>query len=94
MSECPFCKAHVPDGASVCGSCGAEEVVGYVSQQTVKALVAVGALIGIPTGVVVAFMTKSNFLMAVVMFGIIFGPLAILKLRNRNKLSWVRRSVK
>ena len=24
--ECPFCKYYVPEGASVCGHCGAEEV--------------------------------------------------------------------
>ncbi|WP_153012322.1 hypothetical protein [Type-E symbiont of Plautia stali] len=59
MSECPFCKAHIPEGASVCGSCGAEEVVGYVSQQTVKALVATGALIGIPAGIAIAVIFRS-----------------------------------
>ncbi len=91
MSECPFCKAYVPDGASVCGSCGAEEVSGYVSQQNVKGLVALGALIGIPTGIAVGIASNSPPGFLVVGLALTFAPLAIVKLRVKNKVSWVRR---
>lgn len=92
MSECPFCKSEVPSGASVCGNCGAEEVVGYVSQQTVKGLVALGALFGIPTGIVVAVITHSPLGMLATALAVTFAPLTIVKVRSKNKISWVRRS--
>lgn len=91
MSECPFCRSHVPEGASVCGSCGAEEVVGHVSQQNVKGLVALGALIGIPVGIAVGITTHSPPGFLVVGLALTFAPLTIVKLRVKNKVSWVRR---
>ncbi len=94
MSECPFCKAHVPEGASVCGSCGAEEVVGYVSQQTVKALVATGALIGIPAGIAIAVIFRSPPAFLAFTLAVTFTPLIIVKLKNKDKASWIRRSSK
>ncbi len=63
MSECPFCSTAVPERASVCLGCGAERVKGYVSQQTMKGLVAIGTIVGIPAGFVVAYITGSTPLM-------------------------------
>lgn len=94
MSECPFCKAEVPQGASVCRGCGAEKVQGYVSQQTMKFLVIVGTILGIPAGFIVAFITKSTPLMVVTLLLLMLGPLVFLKLKNKNKMTWVRPTVR
>ena len=90
MSECPFCKAAVHEDASVCHGCGAERVKGYVSQQTMKGLVVVGTIIGIPTGFVMAYLTKSTPVMVITLLALMLGPLLILKFKTKDKVSWVR----
>ncbi|WP_411165306.1 hypothetical protein [Klebsiella oxytoca] len=90
MSECPFCRAEVPQGASVCRGCGAERVEGYVSQQTMKGLVVVGTIIGIPAGFVMAYLTKSTPVMVITLLALMLGPLLILKFKTKDKVSWVR----
>ncbi|MBK1596617.1 hypothetical protein H8S41_00700 [Klebsiella pneumoniae] len=90
MSECPFCKAVVHEDASVCRGCGAERVKGYVSQQTMKFLAVVGTILGIPTAFVVAFAAHSTPLMVIVLLAMMLGPILILKIKNRNKISWIR----
>ncbi|WP_409161664.1 hypothetical protein [Pectobacterium sp. B2J-2] len=90
MSECPFCRTEVQQGVSVCRGCGAEEVKGYVSQQTMKFLAVVGTILGIPTAFVVAFATHSTPLMVIVLLAMMLGPILILKIKNRNKISWIR----
>lgn len=90
MSECPFCSTAVPESASVCRGCGAERVKGYVSQQTMKGLVAVGTIIGIPAGFVTAYLTKSTPVMVITLLALILGPLLILKFKTKDKISWVR----
>lgn len=90
MSECPFCRAEVPQGASVCQGCGAERVKGYVSQQTMKGLVVVGTIIGIPAGFVMAYLTKSTPVMVITLLALMLGPLLILKFKIKDKVSWVR----
>ncbi len=90
MSECPFCSTAVPESASICRGCGAERVKGYVSQQTMKGLVAVGTIIGIPAGFVTAYLTKSTPVMVITLFALMLGPLLILKFKTKDKISWVR----
>ena len=90
MSECPFCSTAVPESASVCRGCGAEKVQGYVSQQTMKGLVAVGTIVGIPAGFIMAYLTKSMPAMVITLLAIMLGPLLILKLKNKEKVSWIR----
>ena len=90
MSECPFCSTAVPESASICRGCGAERVKGYVSQQTMKGLVAVGTIIGIPAGFVTAYLTKSTPVMVITLFALMLGPLLILKFKTKDKISLVR----
>lgn len=90
MSECPFCRTAVQQGASVCRGCGAEKVQGYVSQQTIKFLAVVGTILGIPTAFFVAYVTHSTPLMVVVLLAMMLGPVVFLKVKNKNKISWIR----
>ncbi|UGA50150.1 MULTISPECIES: hypothetical protein [Dickeya] len=90
MSECPFCRTEVQQGASVCRGCGAEEVKGYVSQQTIKFLAITGTILGIPTAFFVAFVTHSTPLMVIVLLAMMLGPILFLKLKNKDKISWIR----
>lgn len=90
MSECPFCGTGVQEHVSVCRGCGAEKVKGYVSQQTMKFLVVVGTILGIPTAFFVAFATHSTPLMVVVLLAMMLGPVLFLKLKNKDKISWIR----
>lgn len=90
MSECPFCRAEVQQGASVCRGCGAEKVRGYVSQQTMKGLVITGSVLAVPAGFIVAFATKSPPLMVITILVLMFGPVLFLKFKNKNKTSWIR----
>lgn len=94
MSECPFCSTAVPESASVCCGCGAERVKGYVSQHTMKFLVVVGTILGIPTAFFVAFATHSTPLMVVVLLAMMLGPVLFLKLKNKDKISWIRPTVR
>lgn len=90
MSECPFCGTEVQEHVSVCRGCGAERVKGYVSQQTMKGLVAVGTIIGIPAGFVMAYLTKSTPVMVITLLALMLGPLMILKFKTKDKVSWIR----
>ena len=90
MSECPFCRSSVQEGASVCRGCGAEKVQGYVSQQTIKFLAVVGMILGIPTAFFVAYVTHSTPLMVIVLLAMILGPVVFLKIKNKNKITWIR----
>lgn len=63
---------------------------GYVSQQTMKFLVVVGTILGIPTAFFVAFATHSTPLMVVVLLAMMLGPVLFLKLKNKDKISWIR----
>lgn len=90
MSECPFCGTAVSESASVCRGCGAEKVQGYVSQQTIKFLAVVGTILGIPTACFVAYVTHSTPLMVIVLLAMMLGPVLFLKLKNKDKISWIR----
>ncbi|WP_168393559.1 hypothetical protein [Erwinia amylovora] len=89
MSECPFCGTEVQEHVSVCRGCGAERIKGYVSQQTIKGLVVCGAIIGIPAGFVMAYLTKSTPMMVITLLTLMLGPLLILKFKTKDKVSWV-----
>ncbi len=90
MSECPFCGTAVSESAFVCRGCGAEKVQGYVSQQTIKFLAVVGTILGIPTAFFVAYVTHSTPLMVIVLLAMMLGPVLFLKLKNKDKISWIR----
>ncbi|WP_345828021.1 hypothetical protein AAGR22_13675 [Erwinia sp. HDF1-3R] len=90
MFEYPFCGTDVQEHVSVCRGCGAERVNGYVSQQTMKGLVAVGTIIGIPAGFFMAYLTKSTPVMVITLPALMLGLLLILKFKTKDKISWVR----
>jgi len=94
MSECPFCRTAVQQDASVCRGCGAEKVQGYVSQQTIKFLAVVGTILGIPTAFFIAYVTHSTPLMVIVLLAMMLGPVVYLKIKNKNKTSWIRPTVR
>lgn len=94
MSECPFCSTAVSESSSVCRGCGAEKVQGYVSQQTIKFLAVVETILGIPTAFFVAYITHSTPLMVVILLAMILGSILFLKLKNKDKISWVRPTVR
>lgn len=94
MSECPYCSTVVPESASVCRGCGAERVKGYVSQQNIKGLAGVGTILGIPTAFFIAYVTHSMPLMVIVLLTMILGPILYLKLKNKDKVSWIRPTVR
>ncbi|MET4054963.1 F0F1-type ATP synthase assembly protein I [Pantoea agglomerans] len=90
MSECPFCGTEVQERVSVCRGCGAERVKGYVSQQTIMFLAITGTILGIPTAFFIAFATHSTPLMVIVLLAMMLGPVLFLKLKNKDKISWIR----
>ncbi|KGL58277.1 hypothetical protein KR94_00605 [Pantoea ananatis] len=55
-----------------------------------KGLVVVGTIIGIPTGFVMAYLTKSTPVMVITLLALMLGPLLILKFKTKDKVSWVR----
>ncbi|EBQ9456097.1 hypothetical protein DLR37_22620 [Salmonella enterica subsp. enterica serovar Newport] len=55
-----------------------------------KFLVVVGTILGIPTAFFVAFATHSTPLMVVVLLAMMLGPVLFLKLKNKDKISWIR----
>lgn len=90
MSECPFCRAEVQQGASVCRGCGAEKVTGYVDKQLMKVLVGIGMVIALPVSFVIMFSTHSTPLMFLTIVLLMGGPVGLLKLKNKDKVSWIR----
>ncbi|WP_067700754.1 hypothetical protein [Erwinia sp. ErVv1] len=88
MSECAFCGTEVQEHVSVCR--GAERIEGYVSQQTMKGLVAVGTIVGISAGFFMACLTKSTPVLVITLLALMPGPLMILKFKTKDKISWVR----
>ena len=68
---------------SVCW--GAERIEGYVSQQTIMGLVAVGTIVGIPAGFFMACLTKSTPALVIILLALMPGPLMILKFKPKIK---------
>lgn len=90
MSKCPFCSTEVPVEASVCRGCGAEKVTGYVNKQLMKVLVAIGLVVSLPVSFVIMFSTHSTPLMVMAIVLLMGGPVGLLKLKNKDKVSWIR----
>ena len=78
----------------VCRGCGAERVKGYVSQQTMKRLVVGGTIVGIPAGFIMAYLTKSTPVMVIALLALMLSPLLILKFKTKDKVSWIRPTVR
>ena len=95
MSDCPFCKSPVHDGASVCRSCGAEKVrtvQRHLKLQERKVGVAtkfcgfLGGFIGLLVG-----LSIKSFAIGISIFVIgLFLPLLFFCILNRNKTLWYR----
>ncbi len=78
----------------MCRGCGAERVKGYVSQQTMKRLVVGGTIVGIPAGFIMAYLTKSTPVMVIALLALMLSPLLILKFKTKDKVSWIRPTVR
>ncbi|SLM62776.1 hypothetical protein DAQ1742_01839 [Dickeya aquatica] len=61
-----------------------------MSQQAIKGLAVGGTVLGIPLGFFVAFATKSTFLMVLTILLLMLGPIVFLKLKNKDKVTWIR----
>ena len=90
MSKCPFCSTEVPVEASVCRGCGAERVTGYVDKQLMKVLMGIGMAVALPVSFVIMFSTHSTPLMVLTIMLLMGGPVGLLKLKNKDKISWIR----
>ena len=83
--ECPFCRTQVPEGATVCGACGAYKEIGWRKAPgcLLQVLVVVAVFL-----LVVGLLNKS---FDVVIWGSIFAVAALLFGANTRQVNWWRR---
>lgn len=91
MSQCPYCRTSLPGGATVCYACGARSEKAYLTIGEIKFCVFFGLFSSIPTGITVAFLTNSPVLAMTCVFLLVVGPGMYLKMKRKNKITWVRK---
>ncbi|MGG6193895.1 hypothetical protein ACQV2B_07345 [Pantoea allii] len=59
-----------------------------------KRLVVGGTIVGIPAGFIMAYLTKSTPVMVIALLALMLSPLLILKFKTKDKVSWIRPTVR
>ena len=84
--ECPFCRTQVPEGATVCGACGAYKEIGWLK--------APGCLLQVLVVVAVVLLATGLFdkSLNAGIWGIVFAVAAWLFGLKTRQVNWWRRT--
>ncbi len=92
MCECPFCKTHLKDGASVCTGCGAVARKGYVAKEKIASVFIVGLLVSFISAFFLALYTPLGYINTFITLCIFFCLVipAIILYKNKDNIVFVR----